>query len=139
MIVLFKTFAFMPLTAHFAPCLRALIMLGIITGHVQAAADDHAFADQLAAEAAKLMPSAAKSASQVLAQAAAGDKAIKGEWTLPIPWTPHIPTTAAVLPDGRLLTFSSNQRTTFPDGPQFTYAAVWDPATGFSQRSIPFT
>lgn len=114
-------------------------MLGIITGHVQAAADDHAFADQLAAEAAKLMPSAAKSASQVLAQAAAGDKAIKGEWTLPIPWTPHIPTTAAVLPDGRLLTFSSNQRTTFPDGPQFTYAAVWDPATGFSQRSIPFT
>ena len=61
-------------------------MLGIITGHVKAAADDHAFADQLAAEAAKLMPAAAKSASQVLAPAAAGDKAIKGEWTLPIPW-----------------------------------------------------
>ncbi len=128
----------MPLTAHFSPCLRTLIMLGLITGHVQAAADDHAFADQLAAEAVKLMPSAAKSASQVLAPAAAGDKAIKGEWTLPIPWTPHIPTTAAVLPDGRLLTFSSNQRTTFPDGPQFTYAAVWDPATGqFTEINNP--
>jgi YVTN family beta-propeller protein len=38
--------------------------------------------------------------------------------------------TAATLPDGRLLTFASNQRTTFPVGPEFTYAAVWDPATG---------
>jgi hypothetical protein len=31
------------------------------------------------------MPAAAKAASQVLAPAAPGDKAIKGEWTLPIP------------------------------------------------------
>ena len=54
----------------------------------------------------------------------------KGNWSTVIPWTPHIPTSAALLPDGRLLTFSSNQRTTFPDGPQFTYAAVWDPSTG---------
>ena len=53
-----------------------------------------------------------------------------GNWSGVIPWTPHIPTSAALLPDGRLLTFASNQRTTFPDGPQFTFAAVWDPATG---------
>ncbi|PYM10898.1 MAG: hypothetical protein DME18_15405, partial [Verrucomicrobia bacterium] len=28
------------------------------------------------------------------------------------------------------LTFASNQRTTFPAGPEFTYAATWNPATG---------
>lgn len=53
-----------------------------------------------------------------------------GEWGNIIAWTPHIPVTAATLPDGRLLTFSSNQRTTFPVGAEFTYAAVWNPATG---------
>ncbi|MBE2283655.1 MAG: DUF1929 domain-containing protein [Prosthecobacter sp.] len=53
-----------------------------------------------------------------------------GEWGNIISWTPHIPVTAATLPDGRLLTFASNQRTTFPVGPEFTYAAVWNPATG---------
>jgi hypothetical protein len=79
-------------------------LLGLLIEQVQASADDHAFADQLAAEAAKLIPSALKAAAQVLAHAAPADKAIKGEWTLPIPWTPHIPTSAAVLPDGRLLT-----------------------------------
>ena len=29
-----------------------------------------------------------------------------------------------------MLTFASNQRTTFPSGPEFTYAATWNPATG---------
>jgi hypothetical protein len=47
-----------------------------------------------------------------------------------IAWTPHIPVSAATLPDGRVLTFASNQRTTFPSGVEFTYAATWNPATG---------
>ncbi|MCP5532074.1 MAG: DUF1929 domain-containing protein [Akkermansiaceae bacterium] len=54
----------------------------------------------------------------------------RGTWGPVISWTPHIPVTASVLPNGKLLTFASNQRTTFPSGPEFTYAAVWDPATG---------
>jgi YVTN family beta-propeller protein len=54
----------------------------------------------------------------------------QGTWGPVIAWTPHIPVTASVLPNGRLLTFASNQRTTFPSGPEFTYAAVWNPATG---------
>ncbi|MGL4400168.1 MAG: putative Ig domain-containing protein [Luteolibacter sp.] len=54
----------------------------------------------------------------------------RGTWSPIIAWTPHIPVTASVLPNGKLLTFASNQRTTFPSGPEFTYAAVWDPATG---------
>ena len=39
--------------------------------------------------------------------------------------------TASNLPDGRVVTFSSNRRNAFPGGqPEFTYTAVWDPATG---------
>lgn len=43
---------------------------------------------------------------------------------------PHVPVTAANLPDGRVLTFASNQRTSFPNGPEFTYGAVYNPDTG---------
>jgi YVTN family beta-propeller protein len=53
-----------------------------------------------------------------------------GSWGPIISWTPHIPVSAAVLPNGKLMTFASNERTAFPAGPEFTYAAVWDPATG---------
>ena len=53
-----------------------------------------------------------------------------GSWGSIINWTPHIPVSAAVLPNGKLMTFASNERTAFPGGPEFTYAAVWDPATG---------
>ena len=44
----------------------------------------------------------------------------------------------AVAPDGRVLTFASNKRTTFPSGVEFTYAATWNPATGqFQEFSHP--
>jgi len=54
-----------------------------------------------------------------------------GAWTPLIPWGPHIPVSAANLPDGRLLTFAGDGRTTW-DGSdsRFSYAAVWDPKTG---------
>ena len=51
-----------------------------------------------------------------------------GAWGPVINW-PHIPVTAANLPDGRILTFASNQKRSFPAGPEFTYAGTWDPAT----------
>lgn len=57
------------------------------------------------------------------------DRITLGEWGPVIPWTPHIPVTAATLPDGRVLTFSSSERTTFP-GMHRTFAATWNPATG---------
>ncbi|MEQ1750377.1 MAG: LamG-like jellyroll fold domain-containing protein, partial [Prosthecobacter sp.] len=108
---------------------------------VEARADlsGHGYVDQLAAEAILLVPVAEKIAPPP-AQAALlpADYAVLGTWTSAIFWTPHIPATAAVLPDGRLLTFASNQRTTFPDGPQFTYAAVWNPVTGqFTEFNNP--
>jgi YVTN family beta-propeller protein len=89
----------------------------------------HAEMDALLAEAARLAPVA--SAVEMNFEAVSpAQYATLGNWSAIIPWSPHIPVSAALLPDGRLLTFASNQRTTFPDGPQFTYAAVWDPATG---------
>ena len=100
------------------------IAFAVLATSAFAATTDHALSDQLAAEAAALAP------AFVPAAAPATDPVGSGTWSAVIPWTPHIPVTAAQLPDGRLLTFSSNQRTTFPSGPEFTYAAVWNPATG---------
>ncbi|MHB1081102.1 MAG: PA14 domain-containing protein [Prosthecobacter sp.] len=106
----------------------ALLLLGI-GNLVKADSVSHAEADALLAEAARLAPAAEAVVLSVGAISPA-EYVTKGNWSAVIPWTPHIPASAAMLPDGRLLTFASNQRTTFPDGPQFTYAAVWDPAMG---------
>jgi len=108
-------------------CLTRLPLPMLLALAASAAADptDHALEDQLAAEAAQFAPAFVAPASLQ-----AADPAGSGSWGAVIPWTPHIPVTAASLPDGRLLTFASNQRTTFPGGPEFTYAAVWNPATG---------
>ena len=53
----------------------------------------------------------------------------KGAWGPIIPW-PHVPVSAANLPDGRILTWASNERYSFPGsvGSEFTFTAVWDPA-----------
>ncbi|MEZ4266202.1 MAG: EGF domain-containing protein [Myxococcota bacterium] len=52
-----------------------------------------------------------------------------GSWGPVIPW-PHVAVSMANLPDGRILTWASNERDRFPAGPEFTYAATWDPTTG---------
>ncbi|MDZ4401118.1 Ig-like domain-containing protein [Prosthecobacter sp.] len=96
---------------------------------VRAEVNHHAEADQLIAEAARLAP-AAQAVEMGFGAVSPAQYATMGNWSAIIPWSPHIPVSAALLPNGRLLTYASNQRTTFPDGPQFTYAAVWDPATG---------
>ncbi|MBL9170206.1 MAG: DUF1929 domain-containing protein [Verrucomicrobiales bacterium] len=89
--------------------------------------DPHVQEDTFAAEVAALLPPAMP---MLAAVPTPGERITLGDWSAVIPWTPHIPVSAAVLPDGRLLTFASNQRTTFPSGPEFTYAATWNPATG---------
>ena len=91
----------------------------------------HTIADPLAAEAATLT-----SGFFPISNPAPVDPTGQGAWGPVIPWTPHIPVTAATLPDGRLLTFSSNKRTSFPLGPEFTYTAIWDPATGLFSGDI---
>ncbi|MEM9529789.1 MAG: putative Ig domain-containing protein [Pseudomonadota bacterium] len=54
---------------------------------------------------------------------------IDGQWSSVINW-PHIPVSAANLPDGRILTWASNERNAFPAGPEYTHAATWNPETG---------
>ncbi|NNL57221.1 MAG: hypothetical protein HKO71_05680 [Pseudomonadales bacterium] len=50
-----------------------------------------------------------------------------GEWGAVIQW-PHIAITAANLPDGRVLSWSSTETNAFPSGgPEFTHASVFDP------------
>jgi hypothetical protein len=53
-----------------------------------------------------------------------------GTWGPVIAW-PHVPVSAANLPDGRILTWASNERYSFPGGrPEFTFTAIWDPSDG---------
>ena len=62
---------------------------------------------------------------------------VLGQWGPVLDW-PHIPVSAAHLPDGRILTWASNQEEGFPAGPEFTYAAAWDPIDG-SFKMVPHT
>ena len=56
------------------------------------------------------------------------DVAKIGQWSTVIDW-PHIPVSASNLPDGRVITWSSNQKTSFPRGTEFTYSSTWHPLT----------
>ncbi|MCD8534135.1 MAG: putative Ig domain-containing protein [Verrucomicrobia bacterium] len=90
--------------------------------------DDHQESDQYWAELAKLLP-AYEVQPQQLRVAAPNERYLMGNWSSKISW-PHVAVSAANLPDGRILTFASNERTSFPGGrPEFTYASIWDPAT----------
>ena len=116
-----------PSRARIAALCGALLASGAASS-VRADIDPHAAQDAFDAEVAALLPQ-----PEPIFTAAATpplQRSTLGEWGAVIPWTPHIPVSAATLPDGRILTFASNQRTTFPSGPEFTYAATWDPATG---------
>ena len=53
--------------------------------------------------------------------------ATNGAWGPVIAW-PHVPVSAANLPNGKILTWSGSERRTWPNTEQ-TYSATWDPAT----------
>lgn len=54
---------------------------------------------------------------------------VVGAWSSVIAW-PHIPVSAANLPDGRIVTWSASQETDFPNnGEFFTHSAVYDPVS----------
>ncbi|MEM9089813.1 MAG: DUF4347 domain-containing protein [Cyanobacteria bacterium P01_F01_bin.53] len=53
-----------------------------------------------------------------------------GDWSKPVEF-PNIPVAAAVLPNGKVVTWSSWDRFTFGgNSPQQSYTSIWDPATG---------
>lgn len=105
---------------------RLLPLLLLISTFTHADDLTHEQSDALAAEAALLAPTVLPPVTQTPTPA---QYSTLGLWSAVIPWTPHIPVTCAQLPDGRLLTFASSQRTSFPPG-SFTYAATWDYRTG---------
>jgi len=98
---------------------------------------DHAVEDAVLAAAAMSADSvdiniqASPDAGSRLASAAAVQASnVAGSWGPVIDW-PHVPVSIANLPDGRLLSWSSSEVDAFPSGnPEFTYATVWDPASG---------
>ncbi len=51
-----------------------------------------------------------------------------GSWSPVISW-PHIAITAATLPDGRVLSWSSTETDSFPSNREFTHASLFDPST----------
>ncbi|MEM7013478.1 MAG: galactose oxidase-like domain-containing protein, partial [Verrucomicrobiota bacterium] len=92
--------------------------------------ESHAEMDGFMAEAVRLLPADVVGIGPFEARViTAADRKRYGTWGPVISW-PHIPVTAANLPDGRIVTFSSNQPNRFPVGPERTYAAVYDPASG---------
>lgn len=98
--------------------------------------ESHAEDDRFAAEVASLLPAVPPPPAPP--PPLPTQRIVLGDWSGIIRWTPHIPVSVATLPDGRILSFASNERTTFPDGPEFTYAATWDPATGqFEEYNHP--
>lgn len=54
---------------------------------------------------------------------------VLGEWGPVIQW-PHIAISAANLPDGRVLTWSSTETNDFAGGSEFTHSAVYNPIDG---------
>ena len=54
------------------------------------------------------------------------DKSLVGEWGAVIAW-PEIAISAASLPDGRILTWSSTETNAFPSNREFTHASIFDP------------
>lgn len=119
-----------------------LYMIGYInssfahTGAPLLGAHDHARLDQFLAIQAEttIAPVSVFNAVPQALPADPVDWNTLGQWGNVINW-PHIPVTAANLPDGRILTFASNEREAFPVAAEFTYAATWDPNTELFQEN----
>ncbi|MEZ4699345.1 MAG: putative Ig domain-containing protein [Rhodothermales bacterium] len=104
--------------------------------YAQETSVEHAESDGYWAERAQAYP-AFEVDPGALRVAAANELSALGEWGPVLEW-PHIPVSVANLPDGRILTWASNQVDAFPVGPEYTFAAAWDPKTGAFQL-VPHT
>jgi YVTN family beta-propeller protein len=105
--------------------LLAVIGLPAVLSGSLSAGDLHLQDDAFYAAAAALLPSF----QGVPIPLDPAESQNAGGWAPPIVF-PHVPVTASNLPDGRILTYASSQRTSFPGGPEFTYGALWNPSTG---------
>ena len=100
-------------------------------------ATNHTNSDAIAAARAVNWPAFDSDAALRAAPRVANN--VGGVWSDVIDW-PHVPIAAAVLPDGRLLTWAAFKRDTFvPFTDQNnTYTAVWDPNNGQFEETIRY-
>ncbi len=99
-----------------------VLLLGLIA--VTARADPpHETDDTFWADAAALLPGFDG------VPAPPGNSGAAGVWSGIIAW-PHIPVSAASLPNGKILTFSGQERTFWPRTKRQTYWTIYDPGTG---------
>ncbi|MEM1296191.1 MAG: hypothetical protein AAGH89_12560, partial [Verrucomicrobiota bacterium] len=116
-----------------SPRLRPLpnadpILVQILTGFLVGclflsslqAGDDHPGDDQFWQDAAALLPSVQPSPSP------SGPSSTNGQWSSVRNW-PHVPVSAAVLPNGKLLTYSGQEVRHWPGTATRTRWTVYDP------------
>jgi len=110
--------------------LLILVFCTLLSGHLFAhsgADASHAENDAYWAKLAENYP-AFTALKQHQRTKRANEVAKIGQWSEVIDW-PHVPVSASNLPDGRVITWSSNQKTSFPRGTEFTYSSTWHPLT----------
>lgn len=112
-----------------------LLLLSASQVSAQESGDHHAESDAYWARLAASYPPFVIEPSMIRVPAA-NELNTLGAWGPVLDW-PHIPVSAAHLPDGRILTWASNEEDGFPGGqPEFTFAAAWDP-TDESFKMVP--
>ncbi len=104
----------------------SLLLSGNLFAHTGADAS-HAEEDAYWAELAKDYPAFNPSKRHRYAKRPEDAKK-EGRWSEVIDW-PHVAVSASNLPDGRVVTWSASQKTSFPRGTEFTYASTWNPIT----------
>ena len=104
----------------------SLLLSGNLFAHTGSDAS-HAKEDAYWAELAKDYPAFTPSRRHRYAKRPEDAKK-EGRWSDVIDW-PHVAVSASNLPDGRVVTWSSNKKTSFPQGTEFTYASTWNPIT----------
>lgn len=103
--------------------LLLLLLTFAATRGLQAAPNEHAEDDLFWSQAAALLPGfTGHPATPPLSSRA-------GLWGPVLPWT-HTPVTLAVLPNGKLLTYSGQEPERWPGTKTQTHWALWNPSTG---------
>ncbi|MEM9081556.1 MAG: PA14 domain-containing protein, partial [Verrucomicrobiota bacterium] len=101
-----------------------MILIAILgsLGILQAAPNHHADDDQFWSQASALLPNYTNT------PAPPSLSNLPGVWSTVIPWT-HTPVSLALLPNGKLLTYSGSEPEYWPGRLRQTHWALWDPAT----------
>ena len=102
--------------------IRLLVLISLVMSGLGIAGNDHAGDDAFWADAAALLPGFNGTPAEP------GPSNQDGTWSDVKPW-PFIPVSAATLPNGKVLTYAGQERTSWPGTKTQTYWGIWDPKT----------